>query len=53
MIQKVALVAIGRLENQYAREWAEHHLAAGFQHIILYMITTERARSTLKRCLAI
>ena len=36
MIQKVALVAIGRLENQYAREWAEHHLAAGFQHIIIY-----------------
>ncbi len=36
MIQRVALVAIGRLENQYAREWAEHHLAAGFQHIIIY-----------------
>lgn len=31
-----ALVAIGRRENQYAREWVEHHLALGFDHIYIY-----------------
>ena len=30
---KTALVAIGRRENQYAREWVSHHLALGFDHI--------------------
>jgi len=32
----IALAAIGRLENLYAREWVEHHLALGFDHIIIY-----------------
>ena len=33
---KTALVAIGRRENQYAREWVNHHLALGFDHIYIY-----------------
>lgn len=33
---KTALVAIGRRENQYAREWVSHHLALGFGHIYIY-----------------
>jgi hypothetical protein len=33
---KTALVAIGRRENQYAREWVEHHLTLGFDHIYIY-----------------
>ena len=33
---KTALVAIGRRENQYAREWINHHLALGFDHIYIY-----------------
>ena len=33
---KTALVAIGRRENQYASEWASHHLALGFDHIYIY-----------------
>ena len=33
---KTALVAIGRRENQYAREWVQHHLAQGFDHIYIY-----------------
>jgi len=33
---KTALVAIGRMENQYAREWVGHHLALGFDHIYIY-----------------
>ena len=33
---KTALVAIGRRENQYAREWVEHHLRKGFDHIYIY-----------------
>ena len=33
---KTALVAIGRRENQYAREWVGHHLALGFDHIYIY-----------------
>ena len=32
---KVALCAIGRMENQYAREFVEHHLNIGFDHIII------------------
>ena len=32
---KIALIAIGRLENQYAREWVEHHLKVGFDRIII------------------
>ena len=32
----IALCAIGRLENLYAREWVEHHLKIGFDHIIIY-----------------
>lgn len=33
---KVALVAIGRMENEYAQEWVSHHLALGFDHIYIY-----------------
>ena len=33
---KTALVAIGRRENEYAREWVSHHLALGFDHIYIY-----------------
>jgi hypothetical protein len=33
---KTALVAIGRRENQYAREWVNHHIALGFDHIYIY-----------------
>lgn len=33
---KTALAAIGRRENQYAREWVSHHLALGFDHIYIY-----------------
>ena len=33
---KVALCAIGRLENRYAKEFVEHHLKLGFDHIIIY-----------------
>ena len=33
---KTALIAIGRRENQYAREWVEHHLTLGFDHIYIY-----------------
>lgn len=32
---KTALVAIGRRENQYAREWVEHYLNIGFNHIFI------------------
>lgn len=32
---KVALCAIGRLENDYAREWVEHHISIGFDKIII------------------
>lgn len=32
---KAAVVAIGRRENQYAREFVEHHLALGFSTIII------------------
>lgn len=33
---RTALIAIGRRENQYAREWVSHHLALGFDHIYIY-----------------
>ena len=33
---RTALVAIGRRENQYAREWVSHHIALGFDHIYIY-----------------
>ena len=33
---KVALCAIGRLENNYIREWVEHYKMLGFDNIILY-----------------
>lgn len=33
---KTLLVAIGRMENEYAVEWVKHHLAAGFDHIAIY-----------------
>lgn len=33
---KTALVAIGRRENQYAREWVGHHFTLGFDHIYIY-----------------
>lgn len=32
---KTALIAIGRLENRYAREFVEHHLALGIDHIYI------------------
>ena len=32
---KIALVAIGRRENRYAREWVEHYLELGFDHIYI------------------
>lgn len=31
----IALVAIGRRENRYAREFVEHYLALGFDHIFI------------------
>lgn len=33
---RTALVAIGRLENQYAVEWTTYHLAQGFDHVYIY-----------------
>ena len=33
---KIALMAMGRHENQYAPEWVEHHLVLGFDKIILF-----------------
>lgn len=33
---KVAICAIGRLENKYAREFVSHHLKLGFDKIIIY-----------------
>lgn len=33
---KVALCAIGRLENRYAKEFVQHHLKLGFDKIIIY-----------------
>ena len=33
---RTALVAIGRRENDYARDWVAHHLALGFDHIYIY-----------------
>lgn len=32
---KLALVAIGRRENRYAREFVEHYLALGFSHVFI------------------
>ena len=32
---RTALVAIGRMENRYAREWVEHHHEVGFNHIYI------------------
>lgn len=32
---KIALVAIGRRENRYAREFVEHYLHLGFDHIFI------------------
>ena len=32
----VALCAIGRMENRYAREWVEHHLKMGVSRIYIY-----------------
>lgn len=32
----VAICAIGRLENRYAREWVEHYKALGVDHIYIY-----------------
>ena len=31
----IALVGIGRKENLYAREWVDHHLKLGFDHIFI------------------
>jgi hypothetical protein len=36
MKQEIALCAIGRLENRYAREWVEYHLEKGFNRVIIY-----------------
>lgn len=33
---KVAICAIGRLENKYAKEFVAHHLKLGFDKIIIY-----------------
>lgn len=33
---RAALVAIGRLENEYAREFVEHHLGTGFDTVVIY-----------------
>ena len=33
---KVALCAIGRLENKYAKEFVSHHLKLGFDKVIIY-----------------
>lgn len=33
---KIGLVAIGRLENDYASEFVEHHLKVGFDKVIIY-----------------
>lgn len=32
---KVLLCGIAKLENDYVREWVEHHLKLGFDHIII------------------
>lgn len=32
---KTAVIAIGRCENEYAREFVEHHLSLGFNHVII------------------
>lgn len=32
----IALCAIGRMENQYAREFVEHYVSLGFDHLYLY-----------------
>jgi len=32
---KIALVAIGRLENRYAREFVNHYLLLGFDHVFI------------------
>lgn len=34
--QVCILVAIGRLENKYAKEFVKHHLALGFDGIVIY-----------------
>lgn len=33
---KVAICAIGRLENRYAKEFVSHHLKLGFDKVIIY-----------------
>lgn len=33
--ERIALVAIGRRENRYAREFVEHYLGLGFDHIFI------------------
>ena len=33
---KVAVCAIGRLENRYAREWVEHYKRLGVDHIFIF-----------------
>ena len=33
---KIALCAIGRQENRYAREWVEYYRQLGFAHIFIY-----------------
>ena len=32
---RLALVAIGRRENRYAREFVEHYLRLGFDHVFI------------------
>lgn len=34
--KKICLVGIGKIENNYIREWVEHHKALGFNKIFLF-----------------
>ena len=53
--KKMALVAVGRLENKYAKEWVDHHLKAGFDKIYIYdnnYIGEEHFEDVLKTAIA-
>ncbi len=36
MTDKIAVCAIGRMENRYVREWVSHYFMLGFDHIFIY-----------------